>query len=183
MANKKKDKLKGKTDDIVEADCGSCDDYDDVCKECRAKEEEEEEEDEENNGWGKNFIMSSVRDDEDFPLVLVTTPTKCFIGAFIPTEDEEEKGLFICSPLMMLEVMDEREKKIGIMFRKLYHNLDVQEFFRVRYESFVFLKSASVADKELAARYAREVLGLRALESGVLAPTAQDVGMSNIVKA
>jgi|GEM_PF-5839921 len=180
MSKKKKDTLKGKTDDIAESGCKSCDDYDDVCKECRAKEEEEE--DEENNGWGKKFIMSSVNDDEDFPLVLVTTPTKCFIGAFVPTEDEDEKGLFVCSPLMMLEVMDEREKKIGIMFRKLFHNLAVQEFIRVRYESFAFLKSASVSDRELAVRYGREVLSLRALESGVLVPTAQDVGLSNIGK-
>jgi hypothetical protein len=135
----------------------------------------------ENDEEGKfNFIMSPVKGDSSFPLMLVLTATRTYIGGYSPSEDENE--VILNHPLLMFEVPTGQQggqQQITLAMRKVVNNLEVMETLPVRYESFAFMDGDKPTNKRVATMYGVEIERYTAVDSDIVLPSAEDVANIN----
>lgn len=144
------------------------DDYDDVCKDCRAEEDDE---------FPEEWIRSPVKEHEDFPMVLMRSSNYWYIGAWLcPPENGE--GSILGYPLTIAEMMDNSvsgHPQVSLMLNKMFYSLGMHERMMVRYDVMIFLESSRQKDRELVRIYGNAIEKLSVESAGLVPATPQDI--------
>lgn len=147
------------------------------------KDNEEFDEDEYyEDGFPKEWMRCPLPDLDHLPMVLLTTPTKCYVGAYVITDNEHEIGSLLVNPLLYAEVPTENPGQLRQVLNKPFAGLSLRDDIRVRYEALIFLNPDSTSDKKLAEAYAKQTEMFAALDCGLVPPTPDDVRKISLVK-
>lgn len=155
--------------DIVKASCKCSEDN------IESQDEGQDEEDEFNDTFNfeDEFIESPL--DKGCPMVMIVTTTRCYIGAFLPTYDEVEMGLFICNPLLYAEALNEQTRQVTPILNRMFFKLSLRDSIRVRHESLIFLNPKSSLDKLLVQHYEKMIQQFSIEDMGLVVPNSNDI--------